>query len=460
MLKGLINLITFIRFRKGKAHAKASTFVSSAHPANHVAQRRLRASFKLHFYPNRQRDRLCWLLRVRHSHQSWRGLIRSGSLNPANSEGVLLWRKGVLTTIAEAGQLLTDGGIMGYTLSPVQMNDHGEVAFIISRDGPGNFPSPTGWNAGVYRYDSRTGINPVMVPGTTPVPGGGSFWGSLFVVATDNRDDIYFPAMICTTVQVKFPTQTCPDGSPGVLTYGAYKADAKGTITPMVVPGDAAPGPAGSYFDFTHGPASNTRGVFAFTAHVFTDVCAHSDLLYCWDSVFLKKSPSGEIVEIARVGKPSPVPGRNYGPAYGPLVTPNGDVAFIADVSPNGDFTEPSVLLYSKGKTIVIAAPGYALPGGGHFARTGFNNQSVAINNAGEIVFNAALVDGAQGIYVWRHGSLALVAKTGTNVGTGIVANVDQGTGDTQVAINDSGQVLFSAQYQAGGGGLLIATPK
>lgn len=50
MLKGLINLITFIRFRKGKAHAKASTFVSSAHPANHVAQRRLRASFKLHFY--------------------------------------------------------------------------------------------------------------------------------------------------------------------------------------------------------------------------------------------------------------------------------------------------------------------------------------------------------------------------------------------------------------------------
>jgi len=385
-------------------------------------------------------------------------LFAPGLLNPANSEGVLLWRKGVLTTIAQGDQLLSDGGTMGYTLSPVQMNDHGEVAFIISRDGPGNFPSPTGWNAGVHRYDSRTGINPVMVPGSTPVPGGGSFWGSFFVVAVNNRGDVYFPAMICTTVQVNFATQPCPDGSSEVLTYGAYKADAKGTITPMVVPGDRAPG--GSYFDFTHGPAINARGDFAFTGHIFKDDCGNAGLLYCWDSVFLKKSPSGEIIAIARVGKPSPVPGRNFGPAYGPLLTPDGDVAFIADVSQDSDFSEPSVFLYSKGKRIVIAAPGYKMPGGGKFARTGFNNQSVAINNVAEIVFNAALQDGAQGIYVWRHGSLALVAKTGTNVGPGIIANVDQGAGDTQVAINDAGQVLFSAQYQSGGGGLIVATPK
>ena len=381
--------------------------------------------------------------------------------NPPNSEGVLLWRKGMPTSIASGGQGLPGGGIMGYTLSPVQMNDHGEAGFIVSRDGPGVFPSPpdhpTGWNAGVYRYNSRTGITPVMIPGT-PAPGGGSFWGSFFLVTINNRGDVYFPGIICTTSTVSFPTQSCPDGRPGVLTYGAYKADAKGTISPMVVPGD--PAPSGSYFDFVHGPATNPRGDFAFTGHVFTDGCGNAGLIYCWDSVFLKKSRSGKIVEIARVGQPSPVPGRNFGPAFGPLLTPDGDVAFIADVSLAGDFSEPSVFFHSKGRTIVIAAPGHYMPGGGRFARTGFNNQSVAINNAGDIVFNAALMDGTQGIYLWRDGHLSLVAKTGTYVGKNRIANVDQGAGDTQVAINDAGQILFSAAYQAGGGGLLVATPK
>jgi len=388
-------------------------------------------------------------------------LFAPGLLNPTNSEGVLLWRKGVRTPIAVGGQVLPGGGTMGYTLSPVQMNAHGDVAFIVSRDGPGIFPSPptlpTGWNAGVYRYDSRTGVVPVMIPGM-PAPGGNTFWGSFFAVAIDNRGAVYFPGIICTTATVSFPTQSCPDGSLGVLTYGAYKADAGGTITPMVVPGD--PAPDGSYFDLTHGPATNVRGDFAFTGHIFTDNCGNMNLLYCWDSVFLKKSPSGEIIAIARVGKPSPVPGRNFGPSFGPLLTPDGDVAFIADVSTAGDFSEPSVFLYTKGRTIVVAAPGFPLPGGGYFARTGFNNQSVAINNSGEIVFNAALTDGTQGVYVWSHGRLVLVAKTGTDVGKGIIANVDQGAGDTQVAVNDVGQILFSAQYQAGGGGLLVATPK
>jgi hypothetical protein len=190
-------------------------------------------------------------------------------------EGVLLWRAGVLTTIAAAGQPAPGGGIFGYTESPVQMNDHGDVAFIMTRDYL-NLPPPTGFNAGVYRYNSRTGIVPVMLPGT-PAPGGGSFWGSFFVVNINNRGDIYFPGMICTTVTVSFPTQSCPDGSPGVLTYGAYKADAKGRISPLVVPGDAAPG--GSYFDFTHGPATNVKGDVAFTGHVFSDPCGNPGLL-------------------------------------------------------------------------------------------------------------------------------------------------------------------------------------
>src|SRR3974377_149639 len=188
--------------------------------------------------------------------------------------------------------------------------------------------------------------------------------------------------MVCTTATVSFPTQACPDGSPGVLTYGAYKTDAKGRITSLVAPGDAAPG--GSYFDFPHGPAANMRGDVAFTGHIFSDPCGNPRLLFCWDSVFLKGSPSGVIVPIARVGSPSPVSGRNYGPAFSPQLSPSGDVLFIADVSQASDGSELAVFLYTRGGTIVIAKPGDDLPGGGKFATTGFFNQNVAMNNAGD----------------------------------------------------------------------------
>jgi hypothetical protein len=112
----------------------------------------------------------------------------------------------------------------------------------------------------------------------------------------------------------------------------------------------------------------------------------------------------------------------------------------------------------------VIAKPGDSLPAGGTFATTGFFNQNVAMNNAGDIVFNALLTDGTtQGIYLWRHGRLALVAKAGTDTGAAIIANVDDfgiGAPSTQVAINDAGQILFAARFQSGGGAMLVATPR
>lgn len=180
----------------------------------------------------------------------------------------------MLTNIAVAGQNLPGGGVMGYTESPVQMNDHGDVAFIVTRDYL-NIPPPAGFNAGVYRYNSHTGIIPVMVPQVAEY-GGGEFWGSFFVVAINNRSDVYFSGMVCTTAPASFPSMRCPDNNPGVLTYGVYKADAQGTISLVVVPGNAAPG--GSYFDFTHAPAMNVRGDVAFTGHVFTDPCGNPGL--------------------------------------------------------------------------------------------------------------------------------------------------------------------------------------
>jgi hypothetical protein len=375
-------------------------------------------------------------------------------------EGVLLWRKGTLTTIAAGGQVMPDGGILGYTLSPVAMNEDGEVAFIMTRNYL-DLLSPLGLNAGAYRYSARSGVVPVMVPGLQG-HGGNSFWGSSFVSSINDRGDIVFPAMLCTTVAGSVQTIGCPDGSASVLALGDYKADKRGRVRPVVVPGDPAPG-GQSYFDLAHGPNINARGDVAFTGHVYGEVCGNAGVLVCADSVYVKRSPSGVIEQIASFGAPSPVSGRNYAAAFSPVLNAVGDVAFVADLSSQANGSEVAVFLYTRGKTIVIAKPGDSMPGGGTFASGGDYTENVSMNNPGDIVFVATLTDGTNGIYVWHHGTVALVAKTGTDTGAGIISTLDDfggGAGNTQVPINDAGQIVFSAKFQGGGGALLVATPK
>jgi hypothetical protein len=66
-------------------------------------------------------------------------------------------------------------------------------------------------------------------------------------------------------------------------------------------------------------------------------------------------------------------------------------------------------------------------------------------------------------VYVWSHGSLTLVAKTGAVVpGVGTIAGMDQvgkGLPSSGVDINDKGQVAFGVTLTSGGGALLLATP-
>jgi hypothetical protein len=386
-------------------------------------------------------------------------------------EGVLLWHHGAITTIAQGGETMPDGGVFGYTFSPVQMNERGDVAFAITRDGINNVPEPSGINAGVYRYNRLTGVTPVMIPrklatpGTpavpgTPTPGGGSFWGSFYFVSIPNNGDVYFVGLVCTTRPVSFPTQTCPEG-PGFLAQGVYKADPKGKITAVVAPGDPALGE--SYFDFTNGPAANERGDVAFAGHIYSDTCIGGFTLGCWNSLFLRDGQSGKIIPLARIGDPSPVPGKFYTAGGTPMLNAKGDVAFMADFSPAYDFSDTAVLLYSGRKTIVIAEAGDVMPDGHTVSLIGTAGQDIAMNNAGDIVFDATLTDGTQAIYLWRRGHLSVVAKTGTITSAGVISSVDDfgwGWACTQLSINDRGQILFMARFQDGGGAMLIATPK
>lgn len=75
----------------------------------------------------------------------------------------------------------------------------------------------------------------------------------------------------------------------------------------------------------------------------------------------------------------------------------------------------------------------------------------------------ATSLNGDNALYVWRRGTMTLVAKTGTNTGVGTISTLDDfggGVDNTQIAMNDAGQIVFAAKFQGGGGALLLATPK
>ena len=91
------------------------------------------------------------------------------------------------------------------------------------------------------------------------------------------------------------------------------------------------------------------------------------------------------------------------------------------------------VYLHSGGETIAVARPGDPMPGGGAFVTaSNIIGWQIHVNNVGEVVFNATLdTDDNEddipdtGLYVWSHGSLRLVARTGTVIpGVGTIAHL------------------------------------
>jgi hypothetical protein len=166
--------------------------------------------------------------------------------------------------------------------------------------------------------------------------------------------------------------------------------------------------------------------------------------------------------------------------AYGGKVNSRGQIAyagaFAADPAGTGHLpldANSGVFLNSKGKTIAIARPGDSMPGGGTLLTGPYFTADVWINNAGSVTFSGVISDitgdGREdnGLYRWSHGTISLVAHTGTvipDVGTidalkpPALVGVDPRT-FSGAAINDRGQVLFTAALTDGRGVVLVATP-
>jgi len=404
-------------------------------------------------------------------------------------EGVFLRPAGETSELELAipgGSAPGGGTFSSLILSPAAINDSGDaaLAFALSPS-----MSPVGVNAGVYRYTlHERRLTPVVVPFSTVAPAGGKFQGVAFATSLNNRGDLVFSGIVQTDKGVHLPGEAYIG-----LGVGVFKADARGHITSIVSPGDRAPG--GGSFDYAGnsgagGASINEAGDVAFIAHVAGEESRfpnppfpeQAKLISALGSLYVKDASHGNILSIVHAGDNAPG-GGIFHEIISPVINDSGDIAFVGDITPCPPHTSPcpinnplAVYLNSGHTTRAVALPGDAMPGGGTFVTTGFG---VSLNNAGEVAFGAALDtdvngDGVpdSGLYVWFHGSVRLVVRTGTVIpGLGTIGQVATGV---QIIpppppgmyfpgggpINNRGQILFGATLSDGKTGvLLLATP-
>jgi len=312
------------------------------------------------------------------------------------------------------------------------------------------------------------------------------FVGAGFGANLNNRGELVFARIVPT--DKGFPL---PDDS--ALGVELFKANKKGQISSLIRLGEPAPG--GGVFDWTNGPWINDGGDVAFMGHVAGEECRPSEglpppefLIACLGSVYVKDAATGDIRAIAHAGDPTPSGGA-YRQAFSPVINNRGDIVFFGDLtSPPAARQVTGVFLHSAGETMLVAGPGDEMPGGGKFVTaSNILGWQLHMNNAGEIVFNATLdtatlsTDNGDpipdtGLYVWSHGSLRLVARTGTVIpGLGTIAQLVMTVlrvapppvfvPSSGAHNNDRGQVVFGAllekeDCETPRGVLLVATPK
>ena len=398
----------------------------------------------------------------------------AADLSSGLGEGIFVKQQGLQISpvaIACAGEAAPGGGVFVFDLGRVGLNQGGDVVFAFVLD---PFTTPIGLNSGVYRFSHSTQTLTALLKPGDPAPGGGTFQGTFFNTSINNQGAAVFPGIVTGT--------DIAPGSPGVdgsgLGTGLFRADKTGTVSKVVRPGDPAPG--GKTFDWASNGWINDGGDIAFGAHVQGDECIdfgvpQSILIFCAESVYLKKASSGAIQSIAHQGAAAPG-GGVFRFAFGPVVNNADDIVFLGDLTPAPDASQTlGVFLYSKGEMIAVARPGDSMPGGGHFFSAGQGDSTYHLNNQGDVSFSAVLDtvngDGTPdtGVYVYSKAAVRLVARTGTVIpGLGTIANVGSvppGVSPPSIAgtvggiIDERGQVLFSATLTDGTVVLLTAVP-
>lgn len=342
--------------------------------------------------------------------------------------------------IATLGGPAPGGGTFVNDFEPGGINDRGEVAFLADTSTPG----PTGGEGG---FISRGGELRQLVRTGDPVPGGHTvgpgIWTPLALnAAGEAAGPVIFPPFII----VPPFTFSLPEGTnSGLYRWSGPNLD----ISPVVLPGDPAPG-GGTFQGVDVFSDLNNRGDIAFEGIVPTDLGIHlpSEPYGGLGGGVYVADRSGTISKLVVPGDPAPG-GGTFDEAEFPSIDNGGDVAFeghrageecIEGGQPQavriGCFSTVYVRDAATGVVQRIAGQGDPAPGGGVFRFTA----RPVINDRGEVAFFGRTTTG-RGLFLASQVGQLAIARTGDPLpgGGNFVRPEDW-------ALNEVGQVAFSAR--------------
>jgi hypothetical protein len=338
-------------------------------------------------------------------------------------EGLFLWSRGRITTIAREGDRVAGAGrLSGFGKHPVPgLGDDGTVVFAAA---------VAGGRAVEGIFTARDGrIRPVALSGGA-LPGSPSgVLASLEAPAISARGDIVFLATI----------RRGRESAEAVVLAG------RGRLQKLVAQGD--PAPAGGTFAGFGPPAINRHGVVAFGAAV--EGKAVPGGIFVWTA--------GQLRMVMGAGDETPAGGilAKFSERLG--LSDTGTIAFHAHLKAAP--VAAAILAIEDGRPRVVARLGDPAPGGGQLSNFGL---WPAVGAGGVIGFAASVDDGPSPVIVVRTApdGLQRVAGVGDTLPDG--ARIMSLTLLPVVSVSGAGVVSFAVAPTATGGGpegLFLATP-
>ncbi len=229
----------------------------------------------------------------------------------------------------------------------------------------------------------------------------------------------------------------------------AFPAFAENRIRTVALSGRSAPGTQGTLASMRFGPTLNDLGQTAFTANVLEASNSYNGI---W-----KETAAGLSLVVIEGDQPPGLPsGQTLSRIGRPILNNLDQVAFIGGERSQfeGFWTQDNTQ-----SPVPVAIQGIQAPetsNGTQFTFLNSSDYGPAFNNVGQVALSATLHNGNEaagaGIWLGTSGSLALVARTGTqapDLPEGAVFN----NFSAHPPINDAGQTAFLAELQEGLGG-------
>jgi len=342
--------------------------------------------------------------------------------NDLGFQDVAIYRGGVgtpLVSVARTGQVIDGEQLLSTSVSAHSINSLDQVAFSAN-------PQGSGFGNGLYLFDDALGARRLAGMGD-PMPdsGGGSILGFLGIGLVNDAGQVVRPANTGAGNAL-----LSADGSTGALQTIART-------------GQPTPNGPGSFANVGLNYSLNDAGQVAFTYNV-TEGGIFTDILT------LRADPtlSGfDLIEIARSGQPAPGSSGAFVSSTGAVINANGQVVFtagldVATTGTPGSVNDSGMYLYddTTGLHEVLSFSG---------SSSTFRSwrSPPQFNATGQIAFSGSLRDAPSSsnstMVLWENGVSQILAREGETVpgGDGYIYNF--GTNE-HIALNDAGQAVFN----------------